>query len=183
MPTHSCYAMQDYAEEGSNSILQVFHDSKMLHEVLSSPAVQVEGNIYFVEEILQDCTGNYFFPKRFFCATRRVAEGMTSSPEADKKEVYALGCPAEQTEVSTIPTTIVRVVQLWVNSGTTGVTVLDGTLASAYVLRPCCCSCSIFRRCQRQIEKERRRGVILVDIQAKVHSGVSTSLYMEAKVD
>ena len=77
----------------------------------------------------------------------------------------------------------VRVVQLRVNSGTTGVTVLDGTLASAYVLRPCCCSCSVFRRCRRQIEKERRRGVILVDIQAKVHSGVSTSLYTEAKVD
>jgi len=61
--------------------------------------------------------------------------------------------------------------------------VLDGTLASAYVLRPCCCSCFVFRRCWRQIEKERRRGVILVNIQAKVYSGVSTSLYTEVKAD
>jgi len=61
--------------------------------------------------------------------------------------------------------------------------VLDGTLASAYVLRPCCHSCSVFRRCRRQIKKERRRGVILVDIQAKVHSGVSMSLYTEVKAN
>ena len=94
--------MQDYAEEGGNSMSQVFHGSKMLHEVLSSPAVQVEGNIYFVDEILQDCMGDYFFPERFFCAMRRAAEWLTSSPEADKKEVYALGCPAKRTKVSTI---------------------------------------------------------------------------------
>jgi len=31
--------------------------------------------------------------------------------------------------------------------------------------------------------RKRRRGVILVDIQAKVHSGVSTSLYTEVKAD
>jgi len=73
------------------------------------------------------------------------------------------------------------------NSGSTPelpeLRVLDGTLASAYVLRPCCRSCSVFQRCRRQIEKERRRGVILVDIQAKVHSRVSTSLYTEVKAD
>jgi len=73
------------------------------------------------------------------------------------------------------------------NSGSTPelpeLRVLDGTLASAYVLRPCCRSCSVFWRCRRQIEKERRWGVILVDIQAKVYSGVSMSLYMEVKAD
>jgi len=94
-------------------------------------------------------------------------------------------CPSTEfgLQLQMIVTTNVRVVQLRVNSGTTGVTVLDGTLASAYVLRPCCRSCSIFQRCRRQIEKERRRGVILVDIQAKVYSGVSTSLYTEVKAD
>jgi len=34
--------------------------------------------------------------------------------------------------------------------------VLDGTLALAYVLRPCCHSCSIFQRCWRKIGKGTR---------------------------
>jgi len=99
--------------------------------------------------------------------------------------VFILGfhTSSKQLDGQAVVINTVRVVQLWVNSGTTGVTVLDGTLASAYVLRPCCRSCSVFRRCRRQIEKERRQGVILVDIQAKVYSGVFTSLYMEVKAD
>ena len=73
------------------------------------------------------------------------------------------------------------------NSGSTPelpeLRVSDGTLASAYVLHPCCRSCSVFQRGWRKIEKERRQGVTQVDIQAKAYSGVSTSLYTEVKAD
>jgi len=63
--------------------------------------------------------------------------------------------------------------------------ILDGTLASAYVLRPCCRSYAVFWGGRRKIEKrqERRQRVTQVNIQAKEYSRVSTSLYMEVKVD
>ncbi|KAF8840947.1 hypothetical protein BDN67DRAFT_1048545, partial [Paxillus ammoniavirescens] len=95
------FAMQDFPEDGGNGMSQVFHGEKMLHELPSPPAVRVDGNIYYVDELLQDSSGGYFIPERFFLALPRVALG-SSEGRADTKELFALGRAAERTEAGFI---------------------------------------------------------------------------------
>ncbi|KAG1724952.1 uncharacterized protein EDB91DRAFT_1255004 [Suillus paluster] len=63
------FAMQDYPEDRGKGMLQVFNGEKMLFELPSPPAVKVDGEIYFVNELLQDALGDYFIPKCFFLAS------------------------------------------------------------------------------------------------------------------
>ncbi|KIK76023.1 hypothetical protein PAXRUDRAFT_18501 [Paxillus rubicundulus Ve08.2h10] len=83
-----------FPEDGGNRMSQVFHGEKMLHEQPSPPAVHVDGNIYYVDELLQDSSGGYFIPEHCFLALTRVALG-SSEGRADTKELFALGCAAE----------------------------------------------------------------------------------------
>lgn len=93
--------MQDFPEDGGSGMSQVFHGEKMLHELPSPPAVRVDGHVYYVDELLQDLSGGYFIPERFFLAFPSVAPGF-SEGRADTKELFALGRAAERTEVSFI---------------------------------------------------------------------------------
>ncbi|KAG2099140.1 hypothetical protein BD769DRAFT_1631222 [Suillus cothurnatus] len=58
------FAMQDYPEDGGKGMSEVFNGEKMLFELPSPPAAKVDGEIYFVNELLQDSSGDYFLPQR-----------------------------------------------------------------------------------------------------------------------
>ncbi|KAH7890627.1 hypothetical protein F5I97DRAFT_1781999, partial [Phlebopus sp. FC_14] len=60
------FAMQDYPEDKGSGMSEVFHGKKMLLDLPSPPAACIHGKVYFVNEILQEISGEYFFPERFF---------------------------------------------------------------------------------------------------------------------
>ncbi|KAG1723899.1 hypothetical protein EDB19DRAFT_1915867 [Suillus lakei] len=78
-------AMQDYPEDGGKGMSQVFNGEKMLFELPSPPAAKVDGEIYFVNELLQDASGDYFIPERFFLAS------YSSTNDGADKQLHALG--------------------------------------------------------------------------------------------
>ncbi|KAG0692392.1 hypothetical protein DFH29DRAFT_985782 [Suillus ampliporus] len=82
----TCFAMQDYPEDGGKGMFQVFNGDKMLFKLPSPPAARVGGDIYFVNELLQEMSGDYFIPNRFFLASYT----QTLSDTAEK-QLYALG--------------------------------------------------------------------------------------------
>ncbi|KAG1905545.1 uncharacterized protein F5891DRAFT_927092, partial [Suillus fuscotomentosus] len=62
----TCLAMQDYPEDGGKGMSEVFNGKKMLFDLPSPPAVQVDRTVYFTDKLLQESSGGYFIPKRFF---------------------------------------------------------------------------------------------------------------------
>ncbi|KAG1812689.1 hypothetical protein EV424DRAFT_1289956, partial [Suillus variegatus] len=62
------FSMLDYPEDGGARMLQVCHGQKMLLEMPSPPAACVGGKIYFINKLLQEHSGAYFVPERFFNA-------------------------------------------------------------------------------------------------------------------
>ncbi|KAG2046047.1 hypothetical protein BDR06DRAFT_843849, partial [Suillus hirtellus] len=60
------FAMQDYPEDGRKGMLQVFNGNKMLLDLPSPPAAQVDRKVFFIDELLQDSSGDYFIPGHFF---------------------------------------------------------------------------------------------------------------------
>ncbi|KIO08465.1 hypothetical protein M404DRAFT_134486, partial [Pisolithus tinctorius Marx 270] len=86
------FSMQDYPEDGQGRMSQVHHGEKMLEGLpnnLSPPCVTVGINIFFVNELLQRSTKDYFIPKKFFQAK------LGGAPEA---EVLAAGHGVSRTE-------------------------------------------------------------------------------------
>jgi hypothetical protein len=97
--------MQDFPEDGGSGMSQVFNGEKMLHELPSPPAVRVNGSVYFVGELLQESSGGYFIPERFFLATPPSVSTAPGSPteqtsESCMKEHFALGRSVTCTDVS-----------------------------------------------------------------------------------
>jgi hypothetical protein len=66
----------------------------MLFELPLPPAAKVDGEIYFVNELLQDTLGDYFIPECFFLAS------YMSTNDGTDKQLHALGRTVQQTEVS-----------------------------------------------------------------------------------
>ncbi|KAI0316171.1 hypothetical protein OF83DRAFT_1033568, partial [Amylostereum chailletii] len=65
------YSMPDYPEDMGGGMSQVYHSSKLLEEMptaLVHPNVRVRDKIFYVEELLQQESGAYFIPERFFYA-------------------------------------------------------------------------------------------------------------------
>lgn len=91
--------MQDFPEDDGDGISQVFHGEKLLHELPSPPTARVNGTIYFVDELLQDSSGDYFIPERFFLATPNIPLDGTTHGMERRKELYALGRSVERTDV------------------------------------------------------------------------------------
>ncbi|KAG6372218.1 hypothetical protein JVT61DRAFT_8017 [Boletus reticuloceps] len=90
------FAMQEYPEDGQGRMSQVHHGSKMLDNLpdgLAPPCVRVDRAIYFVNELLQQSTGQYFIPKKFF-QVRMSPEGESMEPT-----ILALGHKVSKTEV------------------------------------------------------------------------------------
>ncbi|KAG1737140.1 uncharacterized protein EDB91DRAFT_1083172 [Suillus paluster] len=95
------FAMQDYPEDSGEGMSQVFNGKKMLLDLPSPPAVRVDGMIYFTGELLQDDSGGYFIPERFFHAAlpADLSDGDSDPCEqSDEKALYALGRVVERTE-------------------------------------------------------------------------------------
>lgn len=97
--------MQDFPEDGGSGMSQIFNGEKMLHELPSPPAVRVSGSVYFVGELLQESSGGYFIPERFFLATPPSASTVPASPaeqtpEFCVRDLFALGRSATRTNVS-----------------------------------------------------------------------------------
>jgi len=88
--------MQDYPEDGGKGMSQVFNGEKMLFELPSPPAAKVDGEIYFMDELLQEVSGDYFIPERFFLASYAASE----SSDIAERQVYALGRAVQRTEVN-----------------------------------------------------------------------------------
>lgn len=86
--------MRDYPEEGQGRMSQIHHGEKMLHGLpddLATPTVRVGGSIFFVNELLQQVSKDYFIPKKFFQA----------QVSADRDaEILSLGHFVTRTEVS-----------------------------------------------------------------------------------
>ncbi|KIJ15050.1 hypothetical protein PAXINDRAFT_78097, partial [Paxillus involutus ATCC 200175] len=79
------FSMQDYPEDGQGQMSQVHHGEKMLEGLpnnLAPPCVALGTNIFFVNELLQHSTKDYFIPKKFFQAK------LGGAPKA---EVLAVG--------------------------------------------------------------------------------------------
>jgi hypothetical protein len=91
--------MQDYPEDGGIGMSQVFNGKKMLFDLPSPPAVRVDRTVYFTDELLQESSGGYFIPKRFFLAAADTPIDTTKSCEQSEKVLYALGRAVERTEV------------------------------------------------------------------------------------
>ena len=87
--------MQDYPEDGQGWMSQVQHGSKMLMGLLDefTPlSVQVNGKVFFVNELLQQSTKGYFIPMKFFQAQ--------AGPTVET-QVLSLGHKVSHTDVST----------------------------------------------------------------------------------
>jgi hypothetical protein len=50
------FTMQDYPEDGGKGMSEVFNGEKILFELPSPLAAKVDGEIYFINELLQDVT-------------------------------------------------------------------------------------------------------------------------------
>ncbi|KAG2122908.1 hypothetical protein DEU56DRAFT_697074, partial [Suillus clintonianus] len=86
------FAMQDYPEDGDKGMSQVFNGDKMMFELPSPPAAKVDGEIYFMNELLQDVSGDYLIPERFFLAS------YTSMNDSVDKQLHALGRAVQRTQ-------------------------------------------------------------------------------------
>jgi hypothetical protein len=104
--------MQDYPELNDDGMSQVHHGEKMLLDTpasIATPAVRVDGKIYFVDELLQCSTGLYFIPERFFYRVSTPPEAADGSdlPPA-QKELHALGFDVTRSAVSSFGLHAVR---------------------------------------------------------------------------
>ncbi|KAG1738718.1 hypothetical protein EDB19DRAFT_1829025 [Suillus lakei] len=75
--------MQDYPEGGGKGLSQVFHGKKMLNDLPSPPAVWVDGTVYFMDELLQESSGGYFIPQRFFLAAADTTESCRAAERTE----------------------------------------------------------------------------------------------------
>ncbi|KAH7928239.1 hypothetical protein BV22DRAFT_974816, partial [Leucogyrophana mollusca] len=101
------FSMQDYPEDEGGRMTQVFGGEKMLLDLPSPPAARVGETIYFVGELLQESSGGYFIPERFFLASYPSSEApplATGEPSSGPvpKELYALGRVVERTDAGFI---------------------------------------------------------------------------------
>lgn len=94
----------DYPEDGGDGMSQVFHGEKMLLELPSPPAARVDGKIYFVNELLQEHSGAYFVPERFFNASYAPSNPGDSQDPCQQKELelYAMGRGVQYTDVCSL---------------------------------------------------------------------------------
>jgi len=90
--------MQDYPQDGGSGMSQVFNGQKMLSEFQSPPAVRVDGKIFFINELLQEDSGNYFIPEHFFYGPDQPQSDLPHG-SSQEKPLYALGREVQWTEV------------------------------------------------------------------------------------
>jgi hypothetical protein len=93
------FAMSDYPCDGGTGMSQAHHGEKMLIDLPSkcaTPTVRVDGKIYYTGELLQQTSGRYFIPERFFL---RKQVGETAGDRSE--ELHALGWEVDRSQVCT----------------------------------------------------------------------------------
>lgn len=95
--------MQDYLIDSEGGMLQVFHVEKMLLGMpseLAAPMVCVDGEIYFINELLQLDSYEYFIPEHFFASYSSISNSDTSGPFCTTQELFTLGRTVTRSDVS-----------------------------------------------------------------------------------
>ena len=90
--------MQHYPTNAGTHMSEVQHGAKMLVDLppeQGSPMVQVNSQSFFIHELLQLQSGEFFIPRRFF---RNCPSGVSNG---SIEELMALGLLVENTTVST----------------------------------------------------------------------------------
>ncbi|KAH7905869.1 hypothetical protein BJ138DRAFT_1094753 [Hygrophoropsis aurantiaca] len=93
------FSMQDYPEDGQGRMSQVHHGNKMLEglpEDLAPPSVRVNRDVFFVNELLQQNTNQYFIPKKFF-------QARLQSSKSAEAELLALDSSASHAKLMPNP--------------------------------------------------------------------------------
>lgn len=93
--------MHDYPEDCNGKMSQVRNGEKMLLDIpseLTPPTVRVNGHIYFVDELLQQSSGTFFIPERFFYASD--TESQSDTGVFSGRQLYALGFSVMESLVS-----------------------------------------------------------------------------------
>ena len=93
--------MQDYPEDCDGGMSQVFNGEKMLFDSpseIATPTVRVNGCIYYVDELLQQSSGAYFIPERFFYA--KDTEGGSDTGVYTGRQLFSLGYVISESIVS-----------------------------------------------------------------------------------
>ncbi|KAL4065522.1 hypothetical protein V8B97DRAFT_2025781 [Scleroderma yunnanense] len=92
--------MQDYSEDGQGHMSQVHHGQKMLEELpdgLAPPSVCVNHDIYFVNELLQQSSKQYFIPKRQVLALGHKVSWIEVGFAIDLEQIITLVSTFSQT--------------------------------------------------------------------------------------
>ncbi|TFK79574.1 hypothetical protein K466DRAFT_473373, partial [Polyporus arcularius HHB13444] len=90
------FAMMDYPRDDGKRMSQVQNGSKMLLDIppeVGSPAVRVNGDVYFVRELVLRADGSLFIPERFFYSEFGGSESVPASgvEQVFLEELCALG--------------------------------------------------------------------------------------------
>jgi len=108
------FSMTDYPEDAGQGMSQVFHGEKMLLDIppeIAPSTVRVNGQIFFVNELLRRSSGAYFIPEHFFYRTTSCD---ANTGTVSTKELHALGFDVHESDVSLIQATyIISLTSLW----------------------------------------------------------------------
>ncbi|KAG2096509.1 uncharacterized protein F5147DRAFT_778302 [Suillus discolor] len=90
---NTVYTQEPHPIRSDHEVVPV---ADLWNAISSSPFYQANETynleIYFVNELLQDASGDYFIPEHFFLVS------YTSTGDNTDKQLYALGCTVQQTE-------------------------------------------------------------------------------------
>jgi hypothetical protein len=93
--------MHDYLVDGGKGLADHFNGDKMLFDVpedIATPTVKVNGDIYFINELLQLSMGGYFIPQRYLYSNTQ--SGGDAHAKDQELELVAISLPVERTDVS-----------------------------------------------------------------------------------
>lgn len=96
------FAMQDYPIECGGAMGEVFNAQKMILDIpseIATQTVRVDGELFYLNELLQRKSGDYFIPERFFFAK---LSDQDPSVAVRHEELYALGRKVQSSEVGTL---------------------------------------------------------------------------------
>ena len=95
------FAMQDYPVSSGDGMKQAFNTEKMLIDIPSEMATQtvhVDGELFYLNKLLQQKSGEYFIPECFFFAKTSDQEPLAGA--LSEGDLYALGHEVEKSDVS-----------------------------------------------------------------------------------
>ena len=99
--------MNDYPRDGGKGMTDHFNEDKMLFDVpedIASPTIRIDGNIYFMNELLQLTNGKYFILQCFLYT--KISRDNGNADAAAAEELHALGYKVERSDVCLVNLTL-----------------------------------------------------------------------------